>query len=163
MLLIPVHPMVLAKVPSHSTPISIRSCCQHLSQLPIQRPILPTQLHLPLQIKSNMYVQSISLFLRQFVPKACRLMGAAPQRIDQMDVETVGKCAGGMLALQVTVLLRHLRLQLLRPAIVLPLDLSVPWTTIAAVEVVQAKEGTPILASNAECSLLATRRFGDQL
>jgi len=80
-----------------------------------------------------------------------------------MDVETVGKCAGGMLALQVTVLLRLLRLQLLRPAIVLPLDLSAPWTTIAAVEVVQAKEGTPILASNAECRLLATRRFGDQL
>ena len=80
-----------------------------------------------------------------------------------MDAETVGRFVGGMLALQVTVLLRLLRLQLLRPAIVLQLDLSVLWITIAAAEVVQAKEGSPILASNAERSLLASRHFEDQL
>ena len=66
----------------------------------------------------------------------------------------MGRCVGGMLALQVTVLL-HLRLQLPRQAIAPRLDPSAMWAATAVMEAAQVKERTPTLASNEE---LATRR-----
>lgn len=82
--------------------------------------------------------------------KACLLVGAAPLRIDLMNAEMEERPVGGTRVQLVAVLLL-LRLQLLRQAIALQREPSVPWTTIAAVQAVQAKERIPSLALNAEC------------
>lgn len=82
------------------------------------------------------------------------LMRVAPTRTVLIVVVRVGRCVGGMPALQVIVL-PHLRLQLLLQAIAPLLDPPAMWTAIAAMEAAQVKERTLTLASNDE---LATRR-----